>query len=53
MQRQILTKYRLSDHNFVVETGRHRKTWLPKEDRACGHGLTEKFETEEHKLRQK
>ena len=28
-QRQILTKYRLSDHNLAVETGRHRKTWLP------------------------
>ena len=35
-QRQILTKYRLSDHYLAVETGRHRKA--------------EKVEAEEHFL---
>ena len=25
-QRQILTKYRLSDHQLAIETGRHKKT---------------------------
>ena len=47
-QRQILTKYRLSDHNLAVETGRHRLTWLPREHRMCGHCQAEKVETEEH-----
>ena len=32
-QRQILTKYRLSDHRLAIEKGRHRNTWLPKEQR--------------------
>ena len=41
-QRQSLTKYRLSDHNLAVETGRHRKTWLPREHRMCGHFQAEK-----------
>ena len=49
-QRQVLTKYRLSDHNLAIETGRHRKTWLPKEQRICGHCQAEKVETEEHFL---
>jgi NADH pyrophosphatase NudC (nudix superfamily) len=49
-QRQILTKYRLSDHNLAVETGRHRLTWLPREHRMCGHCQAEKVETEEHLL---
>ena len=30
-QRQILTKYRISDHNLAVETGGHRWTCLPTE----------------------
>jgi hypothetical protein len=49
-QRQILTKYRLSDHNLAVETGRHRKTWLRREHRMCDHCQAEKVETEEHFL---
>ena len=49
-QRQILTKYRLSDHNLAVETGRHRKTWLPREQRIRGHCQAEKVEIEEHFL---
>lgn len=51
-QRQILTKYRLSDHTLAVETGRHRKTWLPKEDRICGNCQTGEVETEVHFLLQ-
>ena len=49
-QRQILTKYRLSDHNLAVETDRHRKTWLRREHRMCDHCQAEKVETEEHFL---
>jgi hypothetical protein len=43
-----MNSYRLSDHN--LETGRHRKTWLPREHRLCGHCQAEKVETEEHFL---
>ncbi len=32
-QRRILTKYRLSEHRLAIETGRHRKSWLPREQR--------------------
>ena len=31
--RVLLTKYRLRAHSLAIETGRHRKTWLPKEER--------------------
>ena len=27
--------YRLSDHSLAIETGRHKKTWLPKEEAVC------------------
>ena len=30
--RKTLTRYRLSEHSLVIETGRHRQTWLPRED---------------------
>ncbi|KAF7665457.1 hypothetical protein LDENG_00143140 [Lucifuga dentata] len=49
-QRQILTKYRLSDHSLAIETGRHRKSWLPPEDRICSHCMTGEVETEMHFL---
>ena len=49
-QRHVLTKYRLSDHNLAIETGRHRKNWLPREQRICGHCETGMVETEEHFL---
>ena len=49
-QRQILTKYRLSDHTLAIEKGRHRNTWLPKEQRICGHCKTGEVETEMHFL---
>ncbi|KAI4885658.1 hypothetical protein NFI96_003646 [Prochilodus magdalenae] len=39
-QRQILTKYRLSDHSLAIERGRYRQSWLPKEERRCGHCKT-------------
>ncbi|MGH0192693.1 UNVERIFIED_CONTAM: hypothetical protein FKN15_021413 [Acipenser sinensis] len=51
-QRQILTKYRLSDHSLAIEKGRHRQTWLPKEERLCGHCETGEVETEMHFLLQ-
>ena len=49
-QRQILTKYRLSDHQLAVETGTYRQTWLPREERVCGHCSTGEVETETHFL---
>ena len=33
--RRTLTKYRPSEHNLAVEVGRHRQTWLPREERLC------------------
>ena len=30
--RKTLTRYRLSEHSLAIETGRHRQTWLPRED---------------------
>ena len=47
-QRQILTKYRLSDHSLAIETGRHKKSYLPPEQRLCGHCSTAEVETEAH-----
>ena len=35
--RRLLTMYRLSEHNLAIERGRHRQTWLPREDRLCSH----------------
>ncbi len=34
-QRQILTKYKLSEHRLAIETGRHKNSWLPREQRVC------------------
>src|SRR4029434_3993609 len=31
--RTTLTKYRLSEHSLAIEVGKHRQTWLPKENR--------------------
>uniref|UniRef100_A0A0E9X4H4 Uncharacterized protein n=1 Tax=Anguilla anguilla TaxID=7936 RepID=A0A0E9X4H4_ANGAN len=31
-QRQILTKYRLSDHTLAIEKGRHKKHGYPKKN---------------------
>ena len=38
--RKTLTKYRLSEHSLAIEKGRHRKTWLPVEERLCNHCRT-------------
>uniref|UniRef100_A0A3B1JC70 ribonuclease H n=1 Tax=Astyanax mexicanus TaxID=7994 RepID=A0A3B1JC70_ASTMX len=51
-QRQILTKYRLSDHRLAVETGRYKQSWLPREERLCAHCSTGEVETEMHFLLQ-
>ena len=44
--RKTLTKYRLSEHSLVIEKGRHRKAWLPVEERLCNHRTTAEPETE-------
>ena len=49
-QRQIFTKYRLSDHSLAIETGRYNKSWLPRDQRICGHCMTAEVETEMHFL---
>ena len=49
-QRQILTNYRLSDHSLAIEKGRHKKCWLPKEQRICGNCTTGEVKTEMHFL---
>lgn len=49
-QRQILTKSRLSDHSPATEKGRHNKSWLPPEERVCGHCTAGEVETEMHFL---
>jgi hypothetical protein len=45
-----LTKYRLSEHSLAIEKARHRKTWLPVEERLCNHGTTAEPETVLHFL---
>lgn len=48
-KRNILTKYRISDHNLHIETGRHKQTWLPRDMRSCSF-CTNEVENEEHFL---
>ena len=48
--RKTLTKYRLSEHSLAIEKGRHRKTWLPVEERLCNYCTTAEPETELHFL---
>lgn len=48
--RKTLTMYRLSDHSLAIETGRHRQTWLPTEDRLCQLCPHRQVETETHFL---
>ncbi len=45
-----LTRYRLSGHKLMIETDRHRQTWLPPEQRLCSHGDLNQMETELHFL---
>ena len=48
--RKTLTMYRLSDHSLAIETGRHRQTWQPREDRLCQLCPQRQVETETHFL---
>lgn len=48
--RKILTKYRLSEHRLAIETGRHKKDWLPREERFCRQCTDNIVETELHFL---
>ncbi len=48
--RSMLTRYRLSGHKLMIETGRHRQTWLPPEQRLCSHCDLNQMETELHFL---
>ena len=48
--RTTLTKYRLSEHSLAIETGRYKKSWLPKEERSCQLCKENKVETELHFL---
>ncbi len=43
--RSTLTRYRLSGHKLMIETGRHRQTWLPPEQRLCSHCDLNQMET--------
>ncbi len=51
--RHLLRKYRLSDRQLAIERGRHKKTWLPKEERICNECRSGSVETEEHFLLQR
>ena len=50
--RKTLTMYRLSDHSLAIETGEHRQTWLPREDRLCQLCPQRQVETQTHFLLQ-
>lgn len=50
--RKTLTMYRLSDHDLAIEKGRHRQTWLPREERLCCLCDEGAVETELHFLTQ-
>jgi len=50
--RKTLTMYRLSEHHLAIEKGRHRQTWLPREERLCSHCSLGTVETELHFLTQ-
>ena len=46
--RKALSMYRLSEHSLAIEKGRHRQTWLSREDRLCAHCPQNDVETELH-----
>ena len=48
--RKTLTMYRLSEHHLAIERGRHRQTWLPREERLCSQCSLGAVETEVHFL---
>ncbi len=39
-ERQILSKYRVSDHDLEIERERHRQTWSEREQGICRHWST-------------
>ncbi len=49
-ERQILSKYRLSDHDLEIERGRHRQTWTEREQWICRHCDLQQIEDEKHFL---
>ncbi len=49
-ERQILSKYRLSNHDLEIERGRHRQTWTEREQRICRHCDLQQIEDEKHFL---
>ncbi len=49
-ERQILSKYRLNDHDLEIERGRHRQTWSEREQRICRHCDLQQIEDEKHFL---
>ncbi len=48
-ERQILSKYRLSDHDLEIER-RNRQTWTEREQRICRHSYLQQIEDEKHFL---
>lgn len=48
--RKVFTVYRLSEYSLVIETGRHRQSWLPEKDRLCSQCDRGQVETELHFL---
>ncbi|CAJ0934399.1 unnamed protein product [Ranitomeya imitator] len=48
--RQILSRYRLSAHSLLIESGRHRQNYKPRENRLCQQCPQEAVEDEAHFL---
>ncbi|CAJ0936895.1 unnamed protein product [Ranitomeya imitator] len=48
--RQILSRYRLSAHSLLIESGRHRQNYKPRESRLCQQCPQEAVEDEAHFL---
>ena len=49
-QRRILTKFRISNHNLAIETGRHGKRKIESDQRLCIFCNSNEIETEDHML---
>ncbi len=50
-RREKREEERRERERLAIETGRHRKSWLPREQRVCVHCETGEIETETHFLR--
>lgn len=48
--RRTMTRYRLNNHTLIIEKGRHRQNWLPKDKRICPYCNRGDIETEQHFL---